>query len=93
MEQVLRKVLVKEKKDNATYLVEDFFNSKKLILKISGKMRMHYINISIGEIVYMVLPDELSKEGQLIFEKYICLYNESSDLCQQKRKIESREKN
>lgn len=90
--EVLRKVSIKEKKDNSTYFVEDIFSSEKLIMKLTGKMRMNYIRLSMDDIVYMVLPNKDSIEGTAIFEKYICLHNEDSELCQQKRKIESIEK-
>ena len=91
-EAVLRKVCILEKKDNTSYFAEDIFTGEKLLAILSGKMRMNYIRILSGDIVYIVLPNKSSTEGRLIFEKYICLNAWDSDLCKQKREIERREK-
>ncbi|MGB0864508.1 MAG: hypothetical protein ACPG19_10490 [Saprospiraceae bacterium] len=89
---VLKKVSIKKRKGNGSFWVEDIFSLEELIMNIPGKLRMNYINFSVNEMVYMVTPNEDSKEGKYVIEKYICFRAENSELCQQKRKIEILEK-
>ena len=94
--EILKKVSIKERNYDQTstlsYLVEDVLSAEKLTMVVPGKMRMNYFKISVGDVLYMVLPDENSKVGKLVYQKYICLHAEKSDLCRQKREIDALEK-
>ncbi len=90
--EILKKVVVCDVIDAATYGVADILNGEKFTLKIKGKMRMNYIRLDKGNVVYMVLPNGETKEGRAIFEKYICLGNTPSNLCLQKMEIDRLEK-
>ena len=85
--EILKKVRVTKQEAPSTFYVEDLFDSEELIMKIPGKLRMNYIRILIGDILYLVLPSSSSKEGKVISEKYI----RSEELLRQRTAIYYRE--
>lgn len=92
-QQILKKVIVKQiQQNNYLYLVEDIFTKEEFMMKIVGKSRITYWNISVGDALYMVLYFGKNKPGHFIPSKYICLHNEATDLCQQKQAIEAQER-
>jgi len=89
--ETLKKICVLSQINSSEYLVEDIFIKDRIVMKIRGKMRMNFIKILPGTKAYMVLPSADELKGYLVYEKYICMGNTISYLCNQKRLIDKLE--
>lgn len=87
----LRKVRVIEIIDKANFVTKDVLEEVIIHASIKGKMRMNYINVKNGDVLYIVCPDEEASTGRMVYEKYICMGHAESILCKQKREIEKYE--
>ena len=61
----LRKGIVKEQVTNSEYLVEDVFNEEIIRMQISGKMRMNYLILNVGDEVYVTVSTIEPNKGRL----------------------------
>lgn len=83
----LRKGIVKEKVERFEYLVEDIFNKEIIRMSLSGKMIMNYLNLNIGDEVYVVVSPFETNRGRLANETTFKMNNE---LFGQKLELERR---
>ena len=61
----LRKGIIKVAISKFEYLVEDVFDGKEIKMTISGKMKMTYSSLNIGDEVYVVVSPFEDNRGRM----------------------------
>ncbi len=61
----VRKAIVRQKLDEAQYTVEDIFTGEELLLLLSGKQRMNYWELTIGQEIHL-LYSAVRQRGRMI---------------------------
>ncbi len=91
MPDILRKVKIVEVINHIEYEAQDVLNQESIKVEIKGKIRMNYILLPVGAVVFVVTTEDAPTSGRLIPEKDICFSKRNEHLCQQKRAIEQEE--
>ena len=63
--RLLRIGIIKEKIGEFEFLVEDIFDKEIVNMTMSGKQRMHYINVEIGDEVFVEISPYEPLRGRL----------------------------
>jgi translation initiation factor IF-1 len=63
---VLRKAIIKEIVSNAEFIMEDIFDGTLVNARISGKQRMNFIRIEIGDEVYVECSTYDPSKGRIV---------------------------
>lgn len=61
----LRKGVIRKVLDRFEYLVEDIFDQEMIHMTISGKMKMGYPDLNIGDQVYIVVSPFEPQSGRI----------------------------
>ena len=89
--QELKIVRIKEDLGKGKYLTEDAFNEEKIIVKLSGKLRMHYVQIPIETFIYAIVTNLDTENARYIhtWKNTASLTNEETLLDKQREILDS----
>lgn len=89
MSLVLRLAIVKEKISETEFIVEDIFSGEMIEMSISGKLRMNYFRVEVGEEVYVTMSPYTPNCG--MFTSATC-FKRSDMLYGEKLKLDAKRK-
>ena len=80
-QQILtKKGIILKEIDTLTFLVKDILSEEEVTVTMSGKMRMNYIRLKVGQLIYFQMsPYDLTR-GRVAYKRSLSLWKENLDL-------------
>lgn len=87
----LTKAVIKENRGKGEYVVEDIFDQQEIHIKLSGKQRVNYYHLEIGDEIYVECSVDDSTVGRLITGTNFKM-DETNRLRKQKNELDKKQK-